>query len=258
MMDLIPEIYLYALYGIGIFALCGWLFSLATHHYSHVDCMWSLFFVITAFVSAIFFEVFSLRTILILLLVSLWALRLSIYIGWRNWGKEDLRYAVIRQNNEPHFWLKSFYIVFAFQAVLAWIISYPLFAAIQSEAPFGLLDVVALNLVLIGLYWEIVADWQLARFKANPNNKGKVMNQGLWRYSRHPNYFGECLIWWGFYVFALASGAWWAIFSPILMAILLLKVSGVALLESTIVERRPDYVDYIAKTNAFIPGLPKP
>jgi steroid 5-alpha reductase family enzyme len=253
----LPEIYLYALYSIGIFAVCGWLLSLATNHYSHVDCMWSLFFLMTAITSATLIDEMSLRTVVILVLVGVWALRLSIYIGWRNWGKEDLRYAVIRQNNEPHFWIKSFYIVFAFQAVLAWVISYPLFVSIQSAVPFHFLDIIALNLVLLGLYWEIVADWQLAKFKAHPANKGKVMNQGLWRYSRHPNYFGECLIWWGFYLFALASDAWWAIFSPILMTILLLKISGVALLESTIVERRPDYADYIAKTNAFIPGLPK-
>lgn len=252
-----PDIYLYALYAIALFALSGWLLSLATDHYSHVDCMWSLFFAITAFSSALFIYEFSFRTMVILALVTVWALRLSIHIAWRNWGQEDLRYAVIRQNNEPHFWIKSIYIVFAFQAVLAWVISYPLFAAIQSEIPFHFLDVIALNLVLLGLYWEIVADWQLAKFKANPANKGKVMNQGLWRYSRHPNYFGECLIWWGFYLFALACGAWWAIFSPILMTLLLLKVSGVALLESTIVERRPEYADYIANTNAFIPGLPK-
>ena len=110
---------------------------------------------------------------------------------------------------------------------------------------------------LVGFYWESVADWQLSTFKANPNNKGKVLNTGLWRYSRHPNYFGECCVWWGFYLIALASGAWWAIISPILMTLLLLKVSGISLLESTIAERRPAYVDYINKTNAFVPGNPK-
>lgn len=253
----LPDVYLYALYAISLFALCGWLLSLATQHYSHVDCMWSLFFAMTAFTSIYFADELHFRATVIMTLVIFWAFRLSIYIAWRNWGQEDLRYAVIRQNNEPNFWIKSIYIVFGFQAVLAWIISYPLFAAIQSKVSFGLIDVIALNFVLVGLYWEIVADWQLARFKTKLENNGKVMNQGLWRYSRHPNYFGECLIWWGFYLFALATGAWWAIFSPILMTLLLLKVSGVALLESTIVERRPAYVQYMAKTNAFIPGWPK-
>jgi steroid 5-alpha reductase family enzyme len=95
------------------------------------------------------------------------------------------------------------------------------------------------------------------RFKAHPSNKGKVLDTGLWRYSRHPNYFGEFCIWWGFYLIALAAGAWWAFFSPILMTLLLLKVSGVSLLESTITERRPAYVDYIKNTNAFLPWLRK-
>jgi steroid 5-alpha reductase family enzyme len=102
-----------------------------------------------------------------------------------------------------------------------------------------------------------LADVQLSRFKANPSNKGKVLNTGVWRYSRHPNYFGECCVWWGFYLFALAGGAWWAIISPLLMTLLLLKVSGVSLLESTITERRPAYADYILSTNSFIPGVPK-
>jgi steroid 5-alpha reductase family enzyme len=95
---------------------------------------------------------------------------------------------------------------------------------------------------------------QLSNFKAKPNNAGMVLNTGLWRYSRHPNYFGECCVWWAFYSFALAGGAWWAIISPILMTLLLLKISGVSLLESTIVDRRPAYAEYIRTTNAFFPG----
>ncbi len=102
-----------------------------------------------------------------------------------------------------------------------------------------------------------MADWQLTQFKANPNNKGQVLNTGLWRYSRHPNYFGECCIWWAFYLFALATGGWWVIISPLLMTLLLLKVSGVSLLEQTIVERRPAYAQYIKSTNAFFPSAPK-
>ena len=112
-------------------------------------------------------------------------------------------------------------------------------------------------MILIGFYWEFVGDWQLSRFKANPSHKGKVLDTGLWRYSRHPNYFGECLVWWGFYTIAVAAGAWWAIISPVLMTLLLLKVSGVSLLESTIVERRPAYADYIKNTNAFVPRFTK-
>lgn len=252
-----PSIYLICLYAILIFAIFGWILSLATDHYSHVDSMWALFFGVTTYVSALFNYAFNERTIVIMVLITVWALRLSVYLTWRNWGKEDKRYAVIKQNNEPYFWLKSLYLVFGFQAILAWLISYPLFAAIDSNAPLNMIDLLAINLVLLGLYWETLADWQLSAFKSNPNNIGQVMNRGLWRYSRHPNYFGECLIWWGFFLFALATGAWWSIFAPILMTVLLLKISGVALLESTIIDRRPAYHEYIATTNAFIPGLPK-
>jgi steroid 5-alpha reductase family enzyme len=219
--------------------------------------MWSLFFVLAAGVMALFVYQSHTRVWWVLAIVSLWAIRLSGHISLRNWGHEDHRYVKIRSNNEPLFWLKSLYIVFGLQGLLAWMISMSLFGAIDSAAPFGFLDMVAIVLVSIGLYWEIVADWQLNRFKANPNHAGKVLNKGLWRYSRHPNYFGECCFWWGIYLFALSAGAWWAIISPILMTLLLLKVSGVSLLESTITDRRPDYAHYIRTTNAFIPGLPK-
>ena len=109
----------------------------------------------------------------------------------------------------------------------------------------------------VGMIFESVGDWQLSRFKADPANHGKVMDRGLWRYSRHPNYFGECLIWWGFFLFALSAGAWWAVAGPLLLTYLLLRFSGVTLLEETIVDRRPAYRAYIARTNAFIPGPPK-
>lgn len=251
-------IYLYSLATIALFAFAGWLLSLARKNVTHVDSMWSLFFVIAALTTAVFVlfvEVAPPRLILVLTCVSLWALRLCIYLTWRNWGPhEDSRYVEIRKNNQPHFWFKSLYIVFGLQAILAWVISVSLHAAIAATSPLNWLDYAGLALFAIGLVWETLADWQLSRFKANPNNKGKVLNTGVWRYSRHPNYFGECCVWWAFYLFALAGGAWWAIISPILMTLLLLKVSGVSLLESTIVERRPAYAEYIRSTNAFFPG----
>jgi steroid 5-alpha reductase family enzyme len=198
------------------------------------------------------------RMFLVLFLVSLWAIRLCVYLTWRNWGPhEDHRYVAIRQNNEPHFWIKSIYIIFGLQAVLAWIISMPLFGAIESKVLLTRLDVLGGIVFTIGFVWETIGDWQLSIFKANPENKGKVLDTGLWRYSRHPNYFGECCIWWGFYLIAAASGAWWTIAGPILMTLLLLKVSGVALLEKDIAERRPAYLSYIQNTNAFIPWFPK-
>lgn len=252
------SIYFISLATIAGFAMLGWLLSLARQNVTHVDSMWSLFFVIAAITYAVFSEDLNTRGQFVLALVSIWALRLCVYLTWRNWGPhEDHRYLEIRQNNQPHFWFKSIYIIFGLQATLAWIIAMSLFGAVYSSIAINYLDYLGLLLVIVGFCWESIGDWQLSRFKASPNNKGKVLNTGLWRYSRHPNYFGEFCIWWGFYLFAVAAGAWWSIISPILMSLLLLKISGVSLLESTITERRPAYADYIKNTNAFLPWFPK-
>jgi steroid 5-alpha reductase family enzyme len=252
------QIYLSGLLSIGIFAFVGWCLSLIRNNVTHVDSMWSLFLALAAFSYAWMFNELNPRTFLVLFLVSLWALRLCVYLSWRNWNPhEDHRYAAIRKNNQPHFWLKSLYIVFALQAVLAWIISMPLFGAIASDTILNGWDVIGALLFTLGFVWETLADWQLSIFKANPANQGKVLSTGLWRYCRHPNYFGECCVWWGFYLIAVAAGAWWTLAAPIVMTLLLLKVSGVALLEKDIAERRPAYRDYIKSTNAFFPWLPK-
>lgn len=262
-MDLKPDmfnwnIYFYSLFALVLFALLGWLLSLVRNNVTHVDSMWSLFFVLAGVTSTALIDDYSVRSALTLGLVTIWALRLFIYLTWRNWGPhEDHRYVEIRNNNQPNFWLESIYIIFGLQAVLAWIISISLFGAASSPSPLNTLDYIGAAIVIFGIVWETLADWQLASFKAHASNKGNVLSTGLWRFSRHPNYFGECCVWWGFYLIALASGAWWAIISPILMTLLLLKVSGVSLLEKTITERRPAYADYIRRTNAFIPGLPK-
>ena len=147
--------------------------------------------------------------------------------------------------------------MFGLQGVLAWIIALPLLPAIASDAPLGLLDAIAAALWLVGLVFEAGGDYQLSRFKRDPANKGKVLDTGLWRYTRHPNYFGDFCIWWAFYLFAVSAGGWWSIISPLLMSFLLLKVSGVAMLEKTIGERRPEYAEYIERTNAFFPGPQK-
>jgi len=196
------------------------------------------------------------RAQLIVLLAALWAMRLSVYITWRNHGQpEDYRYQEIRANNEPNFRYKSLYIVFVLQAVLAWLISMPLAAAISGPPDIGLLDYLGVALFVVGLTFEAVSDWQLSRFRRDSANAGKVLDTGLWRFSRHPNYFGNFTLWWGFYLLALSAGGWWTVLSPLLMTFLLLKVSGVALLEKDISGRRPQYQKYILHTNAFFPGL---
>jgi steroid 5-alpha reductase family enzyme len=247
--------YLVALFVILAVGIASWVVSVIKKDVSFVDSMWSLFFLVAAVVFALAAEPLSIKGKLVLLLVAIWALRLSIYITARNWGEpEDYRYQSIRANNEPGFTFKSLYIVFGLQGVLAWLVALPLFPAITSGSALTWIDAVAAALWLVGFVFEAGGDYQLSRFKARADSKGQVLDTGLWRYTRHPNYFGDFCIWWSFYLFAVASGGWWSILSPVLMSLLLLKVSGVAMLESTIRERRPAYAEYIHRTNAFFPG----
>jgi len=241
-----------------VVAVVFWLISLARNDVSIVDSLWSLMFLLVALVYAVTSGNSGPRGVLVPVLVAIWALRLSFYITWRNHGQpEDYRYQEIRANNEPGFRFKSLYIVFVLQALLAWVISLPLAAAITGESAIGLLDYVGCALFVIGLFFEAVGDLQLSRFRKDPANAGKVLDKGLWHYTRHPNYFGNFTLWWGFYLVAFSAGAWWTIVSPLLMTFLLLKVSGVALLEKDISGRRPQYQQYIRRTNAFFPGLPR-
>jgi steroid 5-alpha reductase family enzyme len=241
-----------ALLALGFLA---WAVATLRRNAGLVDIFWSLFFLLAAGVHAAGAPPGGTRSWLVLALVAAWALRLAVHLARRNWNApEDRRYQAIRARNEPGFAWKSLYLVFGLQAILAWAISAPLAAAIASPQPVGLLDAVGAALVLGGLVFESVADAQLARFRADAANRGRVLDRGLWRLSRHPNYFGECCLWWGFYLIALAAGAWWTLFAPLLMTLLLLRISGVTLLEKDIADRRPAYRDYIARTNAFFPG----
>jgi steroid 5-alpha reductase family enzyme len=252
------DIFLSAAPVLLVFAVLSWLVSLVKNDVSIVDSLWSVMIVLAGMVFFVLAETSSVRGYLVLILALLWAVRLSAYITWRNHSQEeDARYQQIRANNQPHFKYKSLYIVFGLQAFLAWLVALPLLATANSDSGLHVLDYLALALWLFGMFFEVVGDWQMARFKADPDNKGKVMNSGLWRYTRHPNYFGEFCIWWAFFLFALAAGGWWSVLSPLLMTVLLLKVSGVAMLEKDIGERRPKYSEYIKRTNAFFPWLPK-
>lgn len=241
----------------AVIALLAWFGSLRLRDVSIVDSIWSLMIVAPALVAVAAPDV-GPRAVVVLSLAALWALRLAGYITWRHWGHdEDRRYREIRARNEPHFQWKSAYLVFGLQALLAWVVSLPLVAAVTSPAPWGWLDAIGLVLGAVGFAIEVVADHQLARFKADAGNRGRVLTAGLWRYSRHPNYFGEFCLWWGFGLLALSAGAWWALASPLLMSVLLLRVSGVTLLEKDIGMRRPAYRLYVARTNAFFPWKPR-
>jgi steroid 5-alpha reductase family enzyme len=239
-------------------AVATWLLSLALRNVSIVDSVWSLMFLAEGAIYARAEPTLTPRTVLMLILLTVWALRLAFHITWRNRGHgEDRRYQAIRARNQPHFEFKSLYLVFLLQAALAWIISLPLYGAVLGRAPLGWLDGLGAAVWALGFVFEAGGDWQLTRFKADPANRGKVMDRGLWRYTRHPNYFGDFAQWWGFYLIAVGAGAWWSIPGPLLMSLLLMRVSGVTLLEQDIAERRPQYADYIRRTNAFFPGAPR-
>jgi steroid 5-alpha reductase family enzyme len=253
------SIYAYGLLFLVLAASATWLLSLPLRDVSIVDSLWSLLFVLAGATYAMLSGMpLNPRTLLMLTLVTLWALRLSIYITWRNRGHgEDPRYRAIRARNQPHFSLKSLYLVFGLQAVLAWIISLPLLGAALSARPLSMWDAAGTLAWLLGITFEACGDWQLARFKAQPENKGRVMDRGFWRFTRHPNYFGDFCVWWGLYLIAAGAGAWWSFAGPLLMSVLLMRVSGVTLLEKDIAQRRPEYVDYARRTNAFFPWAPK-
>ena len=252
------HIWLSALPVLAVAATFTWLLSLPLRNVSIVDSLWSLMFLAAGVIYGLGADPRAPRLAFELWLVLIWAARLSVYITVRNMGKgEDHRYQEIRARNQPRFALKSLYLVFWLQAALAWVISLPLLGAFASNASIGWLDYAGLLLWLVGMVFEAGGDWQLARFKRNPANAGKVMDRGLWRHTRHPNYFGEFCIWWGFYLVALSAGAWWTFPGPLLMSYMLLRVSGVTLLEKDIGNRRPQYADYVLKTNAFFPGRPR-
>jgi steroid 5-alpha reductase family enzyme len=253
------------IFSIGLIVILGlmivlWLTSLDLKNASIVDVFWGIGFVLSVWV---YFSIlpggFLPRRLLIALPTTIWGLRLAIYILWRNSGKgEDFRYQVWRKEAGKAWWWRSFFKVFLLQGILMWLISAPLLAAQYRDRPAHLtvVDFLGLALWLVGFFFEAAGDYQLARFKADPANKGKVMDRGVWRLTRHPNYFGDAAQWWGFYLIAAAAGGWWTVFSPVIMTLMLLRVSGVTLLEKTL-STRPGYEEYIRKTSAFIPWFPK-
>ena len=247
---------LIALGAISGLAVAAWLVSVKKRDVSIIDGLWPVFIWVGGLVYAWTAPLMP-RGWVAMTLLTIWAVRLCLHITVRNHGEpEDRRYQKIRASNQPGFEWKSLYLVFLLQAVLAWIVALPLMAT-RSASGFGLLDIAAIGLIGFGIVFEALADWQLVSFKARPGTGGRVLDTGLWRYSRHPNYFGECCAWWGFGLLGVAAGAWWSLASPILMTVLLLKVSGVALLEVDIGERRPGYARYIRETSAFVPRKPK-
>lgn len=255
------EIYLLT-YGIILACMTVlWFVSVIIKNVSIVDIFWGAGFVVTAFSYFALTDGFMPRKILITALVTIWGLRLTLHLARRNLGKgEDFRYQAFRRRFGESYWWISFFQTFVLQGTLMVIISAPLLAAQYSPQPDNLTLVDFLGVIIwgAGFFFEAVGDWQLTRFRANPANKGKVLDTGLWRYTRHPNYFGDAVAWWGYFLIALAApNGFLTIYGPLLMTFFLVRVSGVALLEKSLATKKPDYQDYIRRTSAFIPRPPR-
>ena len=254
-------LFIQALLIVFILVTLIWGLSVIIKNVSIVDLFWGMGFVI---VNAFYFYNsgdFFPRKILLLVLVTLWGLRLFIYLSWRNIGKgEDFRYQEFRRKyGAERYWWFSYFQVFLLQGVFIMFVSLPLLGAHSQTGSDGLnwMDYLGIVVFIIGFAFEAGGDYQLARFKHNPNNKGKVLNTGFWKYTRHPNYFGDSAVWWSFGIFSIAAGSYWTVIGSLFMTLLIIKVSGVALLEKSLNVTRPQYRDYIQKTNSFFPWFPK-
>jgi steroid 5-alpha reductase family enzyme len=255
------KIYLEALYVILTVMCLLWLVSIFIRNVSIVDIFWGMGFVLTCAVYFISTTPHGNRNILIMTLVTLWGLRLSIFLAWRNIGKgEDFRYREFRKKyGEKRYWWISFFQTFLLQGLLMWLISAPLLGAqyLHQETALGIMDYIAVIIWIIGISFEAGGDIQLARFRSDPANKGKVLDKGFWKYTRHPNYFGDSAVWWAYALLSVSAGSYLPVLGSLLMTLLIIKVSGVALLEKSLSEKKPQYREYVEKTSAFIPWFPK-
>lgn len=245
---------------IGIVMVLTWILSLAVRNASIVDIVWGAGFAINSWVLAITIDGDPTRQLVMALLVGIWGMRLAGYLAKRNIGHgEDWRYVAMRKKMGPKFPVVSLFTVFGLQGVLMWSVSVPvMFANADATPPVGPIAIMGIMVWIVGFGFESVGDLQLARFKKDPANQGKVMDQGLWSLTRHPNYFGDALLWWGIAIVAAETGSGILGFiGPVIMTFLLMRVSGVPILEKSLSKRREGYAEYVAKTSGFIPRPPK-
>lgn len=246
---------------LALFFFAGWRHSLVRRDVSGVDVQWGLAFVLIAAVGALAGGGAPARRVLLLLLVAIWGVRLALHIHRRARGRgEDPRYAAMRARQGERFGRVSLGTVFGLQGALALFIGLPFLVAAAAPEPrtLGGWDAAGATLWAVGFLFEAVGDAQLARFRADPAQRGRVLDSGLWRYTRHPNYFGDATLWWGYYLVACATPWGWATAaSPLLMTFLLRRVSGVPLLERGLAATRPGYAEYVARTSPFFPWFPK-
>ena len=252
-----------ATFMVTLLAFAGlWWTSVRQRDVSIVDVYWGPGFAVIAAVALATGAGTDPRRFLVVTLVAMWGFRLGGYLFWRKQQSpgEDFRYAAMRERIGDDFWITSLVTVFLFQAGLMWIVSWPVqwVVTTPSDPDLGMLDLIGFSLWAVGLGFETLGDLQLIEFKSNPANQGQVLDQGLWRYTRHPNYFGDFCVWWGFYAFACATpNGWWTFIGPTVMSILLLRVSGVPLLERALLKRRSGYAAYVARTSPFFPMPPR-
>ncbi|UCH10530.1 MAG: DUF1295 domain-containing protein [Fidelibacterota bacterium] len=254
------EIFVSAAPVVLVFITAVWILSLLIQDASIMDIFWGPGFVIAATWYLLSSEGYEPRRVLIISLVMIWGFRLAGYLLLRSRGKpEDPRYQTWRLQAGQSWWWQSYLKVFLLQGLILWVLSLPLLAALAVKEPayFTWTDGLGALFWVIGFVVEAAGDWQLYRFKREPENKGRVLDTGLWAYTRHPNYFGEALLWWGYGFISLSSGAYWLLFSPLLMTVLLLRVSGVTMLERRLRSEKPEYETYIRTTNAFFPRVRK-
>jgi steroid 5-alpha reductase family enzyme len=237
-----------------------WVVSLRLKDASVIDPVWGPAFVLVAIIAALAGHGDAGRRLLLLALTAVWGLRLGWYLTRRKFveREEDRRYRAMRELHGDDFALWSLRWVYLVQGVLVLVISLPVQVGSQRPNPLSWAIAPGIAVYLIGLAFEAIGDEQLRRFKSRPENRGRVMDRGLWRYTRHPNYFGDACVWWGTWLVVLqAGGTWWTVIGPVVMTILLVRVSGKGLLERDIGERRPGYPEYIRRTSGFIPLPPR-
>jgi steroid 5-alpha reductase family enzyme len=253
-----------ALTGLGVIlttVTLVWVLSVKLRDASIADVCWGSGFVLLAWLYCLLSPTLTARSWLVAMLITLWGGRLTLHILRRNHGNgEDPRYSAMRATHGEAFWWRSLGVVFWLQGAILWFVAIPLLVAVRAPRPGALTAVDGVGVVLfaIGFGFEVVGDYQLERFKAEPSNRGHVLDQGLWRYTRHPNYFGDATLWWGVYAIAAATpGGWLTVLSPALMSFLLVRVSGLTLLEAGLKVSKRGYDAYITRTPAFFPWFPR-
>jgi steroid 5-alpha reductase family enzyme len=236
-----------------------WGISIMLGDVSFIDSFWAFGFVLVACVTTRLFPFGGSHQQMLTTLVVIWGLRLGFYLMMR-WRREgaDGRYLNLLKKAKGNVHIYTLTHVFMLQGALMWIVSLPIqLGEYGATGPLGLIEWAGVALAVLGIVFESLGDWQLSRFKAQPSNKGRVLDSGLWHYTRHPNYFGDLCFWWGCYFVACgAPYGWMSLPGPVLMSFLLIKWSGAALLERRVQRSRPDYADYMRRTSPFIPWPP--